>query len=74
MSKADRNYDDFANIIPVVEGIDNGRVLGMVAAEFERYQERTPKSFALLQRAKKHMINGVPTTWHSDWGLPYSFY
>jgi glutamate-1-semialdehyde 2,1-aminomutase len=74
MSKADRNYDDFASIIPVVEGVDNGRVLGMVAAEFERYQERTPKSFALLQRAKKHMINGVPTTWHSDWGLPYSFY
>ncbi len=74
MSSHDRVYDDFSSLIPSVEGIDIGRVLRMVAAEFELYKERTPKSFAMLQRAQKHMINGVPTTWHSDWRLPYSFY
>ncbi|MBW2393312.1 MAG: hypothetical protein JRG95_03505 [Deltaproteobacteria bacterium] len=51
---SDRAYDDFASIIPVVEGIDNGRVLGMVAAEFEHYKEPTPKNLVLHERARGH--------------------
>jgi glutamate-1-semialdehyde 2,1-aminomutase len=74
MSSSDRVYDDFSSLIPAIEGIDIARVLGMVAAEFELYKKRTPKSFQMRERARKHLINGVPTTWHSDWRLPYTFY
>ncbi len=74
MAESDRVYDDFASIVPDIEGIDLERVWQMVEAEFDLYKERTPKSFAIRQRAGEHMINGVPTTWHSDWRLPYTFY
>ncbi len=74
MSSQDRVYHDYLSLIPSVEEIDPERALRMVAAELELYKERTPKSFAMFQRARRHLINGVPTTWHSDWRLPYSFY
>ncbi|MBW2242881.1 MAG: hypothetical protein JRH01_12935 [Deltaproteobacteria bacterium] len=43
MSKPVRAYDDFASIVPGIEGIDLERAWQMVEAEFDLYGERTQK-------------------------------
>ena len=69
-----RIYDDYSALTPSHAGIDLTRVMRLIAEELELYQKRTPKSFALFERAQRHMVKGVPCTWQADWLLPYTFY
>jgi glutamate-1-semialdehyde 2,1-aminomutase len=73
-TRTDLIYDDYSALTPAHAGIDLTRVMGLIAEELELYQKRTPKSFALFERAQRHMIKGVPCTWQADWLLPYTFY
>ncbi len=66
---------DLATLLtPRHEGIDLDRLRALAEAERQTYCERTPRSRALADRASKHMIGGVMSSWHSDWHLPYPLY
>jgi glutamate-1-semialdehyde 2,1-aminomutase len=73
-TKTNLIYDDYSALTPIHAGIDLTRVMGLISEELELYQKRTPKSFALFERAQRHMVKGVPCTWQADWLLPYTFY
>ena len=54
--------------------IDLGHVARLIERELKQYAERTPKSRALAERARRHMVGGVMCNWHNDWHLPYPLY
>lgn len=45
------------------QGVDQDRIRKMREREEARFRLDRPKSSALLERAKKHMPNGVPNSW-----------
>lgn len=61
-------------LTPKHDQIDLGRLRRLVERETQTYVERTPRSRALADRAAKHLIGGVMSTWHSDWHLPHPLY
>ena len=70
----DSELDLTALLTPRHDGIDLDHVRGLVEAEAEIYRRRTPKSRALADRASKHLLGGVMSSWHSDWHLPHPLY
>jgi glutamate-1-semialdehyde 2,1-aminomutase len=72
---SDANEFDLSDILtPRHDRIDLTRLRRLVEQEARLYVERTPRSRALGDRARKHMIGGVMSTWHSDWHLPHPLY
>jgi glutamate-1-semialdehyde 2,1-aminomutase len=69
------NPADLTDLLtPRHDRIDLARLRRLVEGEAQRYVERTPRSRALADRAAKHMIGGVMSTWHADWHLPHPLY
>jgi glutamate-1-semialdehyde 2,1-aminomutase len=72
---SDATAADLADLLtPRHEGIDLARLHQLVEKERERYVERTPRSQELADRAGKHLIGGVMSSWHADWHLPHPLY
>ena len=58
-----------ADLTPRYEQVDLDRLWGLIDDEVALFRERTPKSAAIFQEAKKSMINGTPNSWWSQWRL-----
>lgn len=55
-------------------GIDWPRAQAFLAAEREAFIYANPASGALAERAKQHLLFGVPLHWMSDWGTPFALH
>ncbi len=53
-----------------ISGINEAAIAAFAAAERQRFVERNPRSVALAERARSHLINGVPMHWMNDWSMP----
>lgn len=51
--------------------IDRDRLAGLTASEDELFTRRHPRSRALFQRARAHMLDGVPMNWMTRWSSPF---
>jgi glutamate-1-semialdehyde aminotransferase len=72
---SDATAADLTDLLtPRHEGIDLVRLRRLAEKERERYVERTPRSRDLSDRAEKHLIGGVMSSWHTDWHLPHPLY
>jgi glutamate-1-semialdehyde 2,1-aminomutase len=52
--------------------LDRGRLAALLAGEERRFHEAHPRSFALYQRARRSLLEGVPMHWMVRWagGFP----
>ena len=52
--------------------LDRGRLAALLAGEERRFHESHPQSFALYQRARRSLLEGVPMHWMVRWagGFP----
>ena len=66
-----RIHIDFsaADLTPRYEQVNLDRLWGLIDDEVALFAERTPKSSAIFQEARKSMINGTPNSWWSQWRL-----
>ncbi|UCE86870.1 MAG: aminotransferase class III-fold pyridoxal phosphate-dependent enzyme [Deltaproteobacteria bacterium] len=72
---ADPTGRDLTDLLtPKHDRIDLRRLRRLVERELALYVERTPRSRELADRARKHMIGGVMSSWHGDWHLPHPLY
>ncbi|MEI8030255.1 MAG: aspartate aminotransferase family protein [Comamonadaceae bacterium] len=55
-------------------GIDWARAQSLLQAERAAYVARNPRSNALAERAKQHLMFGVPLHWMNDWGTPFALH
>jgi glutamate-1-semialdehyde 2,1-aminomutase len=55
-------------------GIDPSRIRLLWAREEARFREAHPKSGALHERARHHLMHGVPLHWMSQWAGPYPIF
>ncbi len=53
-------------------GIDRAAALALLAQERAMFIERHPASRALSERARQHLLFGVPLHWMNDWGTPFA--
>jgi glutamate-1-semialdehyde 2,1-aminomutase len=53
-------------------GIDWARAQALLQTERAAYVARNPRSNALAERAKQHLMFGVPLHWMNDWGTPFA--
>ncbi len=51
-------------------GIDWARAQALLASERAAFIARNPHSSALAERAREHLLFGVPLHWMNDWGTP----
>ena len=51
--------------------IDRDRLAGLQAREEELFTRRHPRSQALFQQARAHMLDGVPMNWMTRWSSPF---
>lgn len=54
--------------------LDRQRLTALVWAEEELFVRRHPRSRALFERAKKHLLDGVPMNWMTRWAGPYPLF
>lgn len=54
-----------------VAALDRQRLTALLRAEEELFARRHPRSRALFERAKKHLLDGVPMNWMTRWAGPY---
>jgi len=52
-------------------GIDQSRIWELQQIEEKRFVDRTPRSRAMFERAKKSLLAGVPMNWMVRWAGPY---
>ncbi len=55
-------------------GLDWPRAQAFLAAERERFTVSHPRSAALADRAREHLLFGVPLHWMNDWGTPFALH
>jgi len=55
---------------PTRGGIDWARAQALLASERAAFIVRNPHSGALAERAREHLLFGVPLHWMNDWGTP----
>ena len=55
-------------------GIDWPRALQVLAHERARFSADHPQSHALSERARQHLLFGVPMHWMSDWSTPFALH
>lgn len=55
-------------------GLDWPRAQTFLAAERERFTASHPRSAALADRAREHLLFGVPLHWMNDWGTPFALH
>lgn len=55
-------------------GLDWPRAQAFLAAERERFTVSHPHSAALANRAREHLLFGVPLHWMNDWGTPFALH
>jgi glutamate-1-semialdehyde 2,1-aminomutase len=55
-------------------GLDWPRAQTFLAAERERFTAAHPRSAALADRARNHLLFGVPLHWMNDWGTPFALH
>ncbi len=55
-------------------GLDRGRLADRLRAEEELFERRHPRSRALFERAKEHLLDGVPMNWMTRWAGPYPLF
>jgi glutamate-1-semialdehyde 2,1-aminomutase len=53
-------------------GIDWSAVLDLTAQERAVFTNRNPRSLAVCERARQHLLFGVPLHWMTDWGTPFA--
>jgi len=51
--------------------IDHARLTAALARENERFVAAHPKSKALFEKAKAHLLGGVPMNWMTRWASPF---
>jgi glutamate-1-semialdehyde 2,1-aminomutase len=56
------------------QGLDWPQAQRFLATERENYAQRNPTSAALAQRARQHLLFGVPLHWMTDWGTPFALH
>jgi glutamate-1-semialdehyde 2,1-aminomutase len=55
----------------VTATIDRQRLADLKAREDARFSDRHPRSRALFERAREHMLDGVPMNWMTRWSSPF---
>jgi glutamate-1-semialdehyde 2,1-aminomutase len=53
-------------------GLDWAVALALLARERAAFTARNPQSLALFERARQHLLFGVPLHWMTDWGTPFA--
>ena len=59
---------------PTRAGLDWPRAQAFLAQERARFTEAHPRSAALAERAREHLLFGVPLHWMNDWGTPFALH
>ena len=54
-----------------MKSIDRDRLASLMAAEEARFTEANPRSWALHERAKASLLDGVPMNWIIKWASPF---
>lgn len=54
--------------------IDRMRLARLLARELISFEERTPRSRRLFERASRTLLGGVPMNWMSRWAGPYPIF
>ncbi|MHB1345334.1 MAG: aspartate aminotransferase family protein [Thermoleophilia bacterium] len=54
--------------------LDRQRLADLLKAEEELFETRHPRSRELFERAKKHLLDGVPMNWMTRWAGPYPLF
>lgn len=55
-------------------GLDWPSAQAFLAQERARFTEAHPRSAALAERAREHLLFGVPLHWMNDWGTPFALH
>lgn len=59
---------------PTRAGLDWARAQAFLAQERARFTADHPRSAALAERARGHLLFGVPLHWMNDWGTPFALH
>lgn len=59
---------------PTRTGLDWPRAQAFLAQERARFTDAHPRSAALADRAREHLLFGVPLHWMNDWGTPFALH
>lgn len=59
---------------PTRTGLDWQRAQAFLAQERARFTDAHPRSAALADRAREHLLFGVPLHWMNDWGTPFALH
>lgn len=59
---------------PTRTGLDWPSAQAFLAQERARFTEAHPRSAALAERAREHLLFGVPLHWMNDWGTPFALH
>ncbi|MGM9427852.1 aspartate aminotransferase family protein [Hydrogenophaga sp. MI9] len=59
---------------PGRQGLDWLRALDFLSKERERFADANPQSARLADRAREHLLFGVPLHWMNDWGTPFALH
>src|SRR5437660_117472 len=54
--------------------IDRTRIGELFEAETKQFSAANPKSRSLHERAKDHLLDGVPMNWMTEWPGPYPLF
>ncbi|MDH3790695.1 MAG: aspartate aminotransferase family protein [Rhodospirillales bacterium] len=54
--------------------IERAAIAALMAREVERFAAERPKSRALSERAKAHLLAGTPLTWMREWQSPFTVF
>jgi glutamate-1-semialdehyde 2,1-aminomutase len=54
--------------------IERARIAALMAREAERFAAERPKSRALSEQAKEHLLAGTPLTWMREWQSPFTVF
>jgi glutamate-1-semialdehyde 2,1-aminomutase len=55
----------------LVRTVDRLRLARLLARELVRFEEKTPRSRELFERARRSLLAGVPMNWMARWAGPY---
>jgi glutamate-1-semialdehyde 2,1-aminomutase len=55
-------------------GVPAEKTTALMTRERARFEERSPRSKALAERAGRHWLQGVPMHWMTDWGTPFPLF
>jgi glutamate-1-semialdehyde 2,1-aminomutase len=55
-------------------GVDRSRIQSLYEREGAQFRRTHPKAAALHERARRHLMHGVPLHWMSQWAGPYPIF